>query len=798
MDIKINFFLLLLLFSFLIFPAYLKAQEVEQNIVSVKTVGLNYSSSSKVLFITGDLNGAVFSDILIINVIRELYRLGTFTNIEVATDKVSAGISVTFYFTEKERIADIIFEGNNAVSTKILLEKIQSKKLNFIDETTIQKDLEIIKNEYVAKGYSKAKIIYKLQQQKAKTILVFQVLENPKVYLSKINITGSQFFLPLNLKRFILSSEIDCFNWINDSGKFDDQRINADLQIIYKKYLQNGFIKVRLEQPQIRFIISPENTIVEVDIEVVEGDQYFVKSIDIKSLDEDQDLIFTKNEIKERLKLKPGSLYDIIQRGIDRNQINNLYQNLGYAFSTVQVSDRVDDDKKEVEILYQVKRQEKVYINRIEFFGNRETRDDIIRRELTIYDGELFNRKKINDSQARIRRLGYFSPQGGVQVVSDVQEAKNEVDYNFQLQEIQTGNLSGGLSYSSEGGFGINASISKSNFLGSGRRIAFQVDRMEDSFRGNLSFTEPYFLDSKWSSTSSVSREFISKNTNSLQYDQDINGFSQGFFYPIWPRWTIGLSYSFRQNKRTNPNENIVVSPETIIDKNITSNLSYSTINNPFFPSNGTSSSISFRQVGGFLGGNVSYNRVRYGYRYFKTLPYWDRIIFYHRFRFSKLFQTTEEELIPVSARFSLGGTNSIRGFSSFEIQGPSSAVERSPDFSLTELQTDNPDSYSYYINHRFGIEEVLNNFELQFPLTREGYNLRGLFFYDFGNVFAEDMMYEIVGTEKDYSYLRQSYGLGIRIITPLGVLKFDYGIKIQPREGETLNLFEFNIGNLF
>ena len=125
--------------------------------------------------------------------------------------------------------------------------------------------------------------------------------------------------------------------------------------------------------------------------------------------------------------------------------VNSIYQDLGYAFSSVEIKRNIDRENKIVDLLFEVQKREKVYINRIEFYGNRETKDEIIRRELTIYDGELFNGKKIRESLAKIRGLGYFVPQVGVRTSSQLSESGNEANYNFQLQEAQTGSISGGL-----------------------------------------------------------------------------------------------------------------------------------------------------------------------------------------------------------------------------------------------------------------------------------------------------------------------------------------------------------------
>ena len=692
----------------------------------------------------------------------------------------------------KKKIESIEFEGNKELNNKKLQESLTSKVNQFVDLEKIQNDLTSLKNLYIEEGFSLAKIIYRLEEKGSK--LIFQILENSRVYLTNINITGSQFFLPIDLERRIKSAEIDCFSWITESGKLDEKKIALDLQIIRQEYYKNGFIEMQISKPIIRLIISRDFVTAEVDLKIDEGEQYFVEDIIIQSIDDD--LVFSKEKILEKISFKKGSVYNLLQQNQDRIAVNNLYQNSGYAFSNVIVKRSVDKDEKKISLLFEINKKEKVYINRIEFKGNQETKDFIIRRELTIYDGELFNGRKIRESQSKINALGYFSPQAGVSVQRELKEAESEIDYDFYLEEIQTGNLSGGMTYSTVSGFGINFSIAKSNFLGTGRRIALSYDQAENINRGSLSFTEPYLWGSKWRSITSISKDFSGKASSNLDYDKEEQSFSQGFSYPIWKNWTVGLNYSLGEVKKSNFNNDATFDDANSSTRSLTGSLTYSTVNNPFFPSDGVSSRLSFTQTGGFLSGTENLARISYEYRYFENI--WSpRTIFYYRLRLRKLF-SIEDDLIPTSSRFTLGGSNSIRGFGNYEIRGPSSPSEWEEGFDLDNLQRENPELYEYYLDHRYGSEELLSNIEINFPLAREGQNLRGVFFYDIGNVFAEEKVYEIVGAKKDYSYLRQSYGTGIRIITPLGIMKFDYGIKVNPKKGESSSEFEFTIGSLF
>ena len=784
-------FILFVLFEFCLF-----AQNKQTIVTEITAVGLNNTYKNQIFSITNNLLGEKLQEITVINAIKKLYLLGFFEDIVVEKKELKNNtIELVFSFVEKPIIQSIGFEGNSRFTETKLKEILKTKVRNFVDLALIENDLSAIRELYTQEGYNLAKIIYRLEaKEKNNQNLTFQILENDKVYLTKINVTGSQFFFPLDIKRMMQSAEIDCFSWINSSGKLNKNKIDVDLAIITRAYLKNGFIDVNISKPRIKLFISKEFVNAEVSFHIKEGAQFFVGDILLKSLDKGGNLLFSKNEILDKMKLKEGAIYNLLQQNQDKVAVNNLYQDAGYAFSKVDIKRNIDRENKKVHSLFEITHEEKVYINRIDFIGNQETRDDILRRELTTYDGELFNGKKIRESQQNIARLGYFSPSTGIQLQIENQRSKNELNYKFYLEEIQTGNFAGGLSYSDTVGFGVNISIAKSNFLGTGRRIALEYNKGENNTLTSLSFTEPYFFSTRLSSTSNISVEFENKQNSNLDYDRDIQKLSQSFSYPIWKNWSANIGLSYEEIIRSNFNATSTVSTSTKTNSySLTNGYTYNTINNPFFPSAGQSHNLQINQSGGFLGGNQNYRLVSYEYKYFQRVIN-NKFIFYSRLRFRKLLQI-DNYLIPNSVRFSLGGSSTIRGFNYFSIRGPAGIHERDANFTTSSLSADD---LEYYNNHQYGNEEILGNLELSFPLSRTGTNLRGLFFYDFGNVFAENRVYDIVNLEKDYSYLRQSYGTGIRIITPIGVFKFDYGIKKNIRGAESDSLFEFTIGTLF
>ncbi len=236
------------------------------------------------------------------------------------------------------------------------------------------------------------------------------------------------------------------------------------------------------------------------------------------------------------------------------------------------------------------------------------------------------------------------------------------------------------------------------------------------------------------------------------------------------------------------------------------------------FPTDGYDISMSSEQFGGgVLGGSIEYRTYGLSSRYFNTLNDSGTLVFGAKFNWSQFEQTNPNKEIPVHLRYVLGGITSVRGFEYSAIKGPSSIAELPDGFDITSqypyqgdyldcqsdsvcpsLPTEKDPDRSYYELHSGGIAKRVLNFQLYFPLTREGGNIRGLVFLDAGNVWSEDRMYEIVGVEKDDWYYRYSTGTGVNLITPMGVLRFEYGIKLNKKENEPASKFDFHISGLF
>lgn len=779
-------------------------------IKDIEIRGVKYIDKSLLYSSIESRVGAQLSPLTVKNDIKTLYQFSYFSSVDALINPINdKEVVLIFEFVEKPRISEITIMGNTQFSTKVLTEKLKVYKNNMVNIKKIKQDVQIIKDEYFKKGYMQTHVAYKLiEVSTLKSKLIYQIDESPKVYLTEINITGPEYYYPIDIIRRLQSAEIDCWSWANSSGVFHEEKVNVDLQIITQTYLQEGFIRLNIDKPKVKIIKNPDYARVVIDINLVEGDQYFTGDIKFVS-DDGEDFLFDPKEQLEMFTLQKGEVYNPFALTKDRFKLLDIYLERGYAFSKILDRTNINDDTKIVDITYHVTRKEKAYIGRVEIQGNYDTKDQVVRRELEIHDNELYNGMKIRQSQQNINRLGFFKPGTGIRFNKTTGNSEQTLDYNIQLEESMTGSFNGGLSYSEHDGGILNFSISQRNLFGTGRSIKFSAEyKQAGDNKYSASLTTPYWFDTLFTNTVGIYASFVPDD----DYDTNTLGFNYGLGYPIWKDWTASGRYSWRNERYTNispDGEESLEGSESDSYKSFLLGLKYSTVNNPMFPSNGVEASFNAEEFGGVLGGSTDYREYNFNTRYFKSLNEAETVIFAFKYNQGYLQQTNPDNPIPTNQRYSIGGITTVHGFGWYDIEGPSGDVdirEKHPyqgDYgecsgSCLSLPTERHPDRVYFQQHLGGNQMKVLNLELLFPLTREGQNLRGVVFFDAGNVYAEDRMYEIAGTKKDEWAFRRSTGLGARIITPMGVLRFEYGVKLDKKEGESAGKFDFHISGLF
>jgi len=405
-------------------------------------------------------------------------------------------------------------------------------------------------------------------------------------------------------------------------------------------------------------------------------------------------------------------------------------------------------------------------------------------------------------------RLGFF--QSGVVLERSPREQENNVlDILARLKESQTGTFQAQMGYSDFSGFSGGVTISKGNLLGTGRTLRFSAQFAEQSVQQKFDATliDPRLFDSQVSGSIFSSRSKI----------QDSTEFERGVITENNYGFSLGMPLYFRDLRfgtQISALDRLFSDSDTdLFKRSVSPSLTYNTVNHPVFPSAGIKTSIRMIQTGTPFGGNIQLREYQFQYQQFWALNMDNTFILMAKGRLG-LLQEQGSSPIPSEDRYRLGGIDSVRGHYYYNISGPYGSSEQRNNVAYRVItdelgyqQTKTYDSRTVGLNSSElqelksgGISERVFNLELLFPLSQdENSFVRGLLFLDAGNVNVESRQYQLLGeTEPGFFDLRKSGGLGVRVITPMGVLRFEYGSKLDKRPSETPDRFEFTVSGLF
>ena len=786
------------------------------SIAEIEIKGTSELESSQIMFLIESQVGDILDRKIIRRDIHAIYKMKLFEDVQAEVEELDEGESgkksylLRYLVKERPRLAEVKLKGVLLVERTVIEEKMTLLQYDPYDPEKIALNEQIILEHYRSEGYPRVSVNSIIETVEAdaenageRFRVIFEMNEAPRVYLTDIYVSGTKYYSELEIKRFIMSSEIDCVSWANQSGLFREEMINQDLSVITQHYLKKGYIKVFVDKPEVTLIHNPDYSRVDVRLNISEGDQYFIGKIEVSG-----DVLGDQEILKEDLLLEEGEIYNPFLQNRDRSGISEIYHEQGYAFVRVIPETVINEETKIVDVNFRVVKGEKAYIGRLEIAGNVETRDHVIRREFEVQEEELFNGKKLLRSQQNINRLGFF--QSGVVLERSPRDQENNMlDILARLKETQTGTFQAQMGYSDFSGFSGGVTISKGNLLGTGRTLRFSAQFAEQSVQQKFDATliDPRLFDSQVSGSIFSSR---SKLEDSTEFERGIitennYGFSLGT--PLYFR-------DLRFGTQISALDRLFSASDTdLFKRSVSPSLTYNTVNHPVFPSAGIKTSIRMIQTGTPFGGNIRLREYQLQYQQFWALNTDNTFILMAKGRLG-LLQEQGSSPIPSEDRYRLGGIDSVRGHYYYNISGPYGSSEQRNNIAYRVItdelgyqQTKTYDSRTVGLNSSElqelksgGISERVFNLELLFPLSQdENSFVRGVLFMDAGNVNAESRQYQLLDeTEPEFFDLRKSAGFGVRVITPMGVLRFEYGSKLDKRPSETPDRFEFTVSGLF
>ena len=419
--------------------------------------------------------------------LKAVYKMGYFTDVKIDISDTPEGVILTVLVTEKPAIKEIITKGNHKVKRDKIVEVMDLKPFSVASESAIRESINKVQNMYREKGYYEVRITYELLPvTNTEVNLVLHVDEGGKMAIKEINFEGNEHFKAKELRDVMETKEkswLFVTNWITGSGKLTKDILERDAEKISSFYYNHGFIKAKVADPK----IDIKGKYIYITIPIQEGPQYQVGKIDIQG-----DLIDDKEKILEKIEIPKKKIYSREVLQTDITTLSDLYADKGYANADVTPLIKEDDQALKVDVTFDIHQGNKVYFERIDIAGNVKTRDKVIRRELRVYEQELFNATNLKESIKNLRRLEYFED---VNFGTSPGSAPDHMNLKITVKERPTGTFGVGAGYSTQDRLVGMVEVSQNNLFGRGQQVKIQGIIGSISHRFRASFTEPYLFD---------------------------------------------------------------------------------------------------------------------------------------------------------------------------------------------------------------------------------------------------------------------------------------------------------------
>ncbi|WP_243374147.1 outer membrane protein assembly factor BamA [Geotalea sp. SG265] len=694
--------------------------------------------------------------------VRAIFKLGYFEDVQATLDKTDTGAVLTYQVTEKPVVREIKIEGNKELSLEKIKEALEIKQNTIFSPKDLTKSIRKVKKLYADEGYYLAEIDSSIEKRSAAEVrIVLKITEGKKVLIETIRFEGNKAFKDRRLKKAMETSEKWMFSWLTGAGTYKEEVLKNDVNLIADLYFNDGYINVKVGEPTVR--VLEDKSGLEVLIGITEGDQYKVGTIGFKG-----DMLDTQEALSKMIKIKNGEVFNRSTLRTDVFTLTDFYADKGYAFANITPLTKVNPEARIIDITFDMEKGEKVHIDRINISGNTKTRDKVIRRELKLAEGDLYGATPLKRSKQNLMNLGFFEE---ANLVTAKGSADNKLDLNVDVKEKATGTFSIGAGYSSLDGIIGQGSVQQANFLGLGLKATLSASLGAKSQTYNVGLTDPYFLDTKWT----VGADIYRTERDYTDFSRRVTGGDIKAGYLLSDTLSTFWIYKYEQKDIYNESASLlesikngsVTTETTGTTSSITASLTSNTTDYRLDPSRGMMNTVSVEFAG--LGGTNRF--ARYISENALYYPVGLGTVFSLRGTFGYIQSVGKE--VPIDEKFYLGGINTLRGYSSRTV---------SP-FKIVETTNG-----KVYLG---GDTELFFNAEYQFPLLKD-VGLKGVVFFDAGNSYA--------GLGDLGSRFQTSYGAGIRWFSPIGPLRLEYGIPINPRTGidSASGKLEFSIGSFF
>jgi outer membrane protein insertion porin family len=434
--------------------------------------------------------------------LKGLYATGLFQDVRITPGANRILVTVV----ENAVINRVQFEGNKKAKDEQLSSEVQSKPRGTFSRALVQSDVQRILEVYQRSGRYDVRVVPKIiELPNGRVDLIFEINEGDKTGVAKIVFSGNKAFSDQRLKDVIKTGETNWLSFLKSNDIYDPDRIEVDRDLLRRHYLKYGFVDVRIVAATGEYDPNAKGFIITFVIE--EGEQYHFGKVEVRSNIPE----VPPEALRPLLRAEPGRIYnaDAVEKSAELVTVEVAKR--GYPFAAARPKGDRFPDQKIVNVIFVIEEGPHVYIERINLRGNTRTRDYVIRREFDIVEGDPYNRALVDRAERRLKGLGYFK---NVKITTEPGSAPDRIIINVDMEEQSTGEFSIAGGYSTSDGAIAEVSVGERNLLGTGRVAKASVQYGQRSRGFDLSFIEPYILDTRLA----LGFDLFAKQQTSSQY----------------------------------------------------------------------------------------------------------------------------------------------------------------------------------------------------------------------------------------------------------------------------------------
>lgn len=675
------------------------------------------------------------------------------------------GKLITYHLEERERIKIVSYEGTRTIDRAKIDDALRDRGVSlrvdsFLDQGTITRVKAVVRDMMAEKGFTNASVTHHVTPVERGRKLVnvaFNISDGPKIAIRDVEFIGNRAVGDAALSRALKENRPQgLLSAMTGTGSYNEAKFADDAQNVEDYYRDHGYIAARVGQPELRALDDSADggtRWVQLRIPVVEGERYRTGTVGFEG-----NRLVDSDVLRALLKLKEGEWYSqsAVRKSLEKAR--EIYGATGHmeftGFPDLRPRAASGGEAGIVDVIVRVTEGPQYFVNRITFTGNTVTRDNVIRRELRLVEGGIFDTEALKYSVRRLNQLGYFKPLEGSAKDLQVEKAvgrEHAVDVTLKFEEQNRNQIQFGAGMSQyEGVFG-NVSFTTSNLMGRGESLTLTGQRGARSSIYQLAFTEPYLLDRPISAGVDLFSRKIDFLTgaNVVGYSEVRSGVNLTGGHPIFHFSRVFVTYGYEVVDTAVSNDllddldadaavgvplfNPFLDEGRHIESRVTPSFVHNTVDNAFTPRSGRRLTLHAPIAGGFLGGTTDY--VRPEVELVQYMPLTQRTALGFRANGGWVRPYGSTSALPYYLRYFLGGEYQIRGVD-IRTVGPTDAQNRALG------------------GNRF----VLFNAEYYFDLFGP---VRALVFHDAGQAFAENQPI-------DLKQLRTSSGVEVRVIVPM------------------------------